>query len=163
MKIQSLPEYLKAELRKGQYCAVYAAGPREVVSKRLGDNRGCRPVLFGLTMSWTDTVTAGLDRGNYAAWSGLLFRLWLCSTVKAKILLARIDDEISQTALPMRKHWCDFGPELDVQRLERAVRGVADDVGLVNFTDAELRKKLEADHAAAKSKRVQALRRGMVF
>lgn len=163
MKVQSLPEYLKAELRKGQHCAVYAAGPDEVVSKRLGDNRGCRPMQFGITTSWTDIVTPGLNSKSYASWSGLLFRMWCSSTVKAKILLNLIDTEMDTLAVPMRKSWFDLGPELNIIRLEKAIRALADDLGIATWSDDELHKLLREKHAAEKQRRVQALRRGVVF
>ncbi len=163
MKVQSLPEYLKAELRKGQYCAVYAAGPDEVVSKRLGDNRGCRPVRFGIMSSWNDAVTPPINSASYAAWSGLLFRVWCASPGKAKMLSNLIDGEMDQTAVSMRLSWYDLGPELNIRRLEASVRALAKDFGIATWNDAELRKFLSENHEASKQRRVRELRRGAVF
>lgn len=163
MKVQSLPEYLKAELRKSQYCAVYAAGPDAVVSKRLGDNRGCRPIRFGIMSSWNDAVTPTINSASYASWSGLLFRVWCVSTGKAKMLLNLIEGEMSETSVPMRLSWYDLGPELNIQRLERSIRSLGADFGVRTWSDDELHKLLRERHAGDKEKRVQALRRGVVF
>lgn len=163
MKVSTLPEYLKAELRKGPYCAVYAAGPDEVVSKRLGDNRGCRPVRFGIMSSWNDVVTPAINSASYAAWFGLLFRVWCASPGKAKMLSNLIDGEMDQTSVSMRLSWYDLGPELDLRRLEKSVRGLASDFGIATWSDGELRKFLSENHEATKQRRVQALRRGAVF
>jgi len=163
VKVQSLPEYLKAELRKSQHCAVYAAGPDEVVSKRLGDNRGCRPVRFGIMSSWNDAVTPTINSASYASWSGLLFRVWCASQGKAKMLLNLIDGEMSETSVPMRLSWYDLGPELNVKRLEKSIRELGKDFGVLTWSDDELHKLLREKHAAEKGRRVQALRRGVVF
>jgi hypothetical protein len=163
MKVQSLPEYLKAELRKSQHCAVYAAGPEEVVAKRLGDNRGCRPVRFGIMSSWNDAVTPTINSASYASWSGLLFRVWCASTGKAKMLLNLIDGEMGETSVPMRLSWYDLGPDLNVTRLEKSIRSLAEDFGIATWNDSELHKMLREKHAAEKQRRVRELRRGMVF
>jgi hypothetical protein len=163
VKVGSLPEYLKAELRKGQYCAVYAAGPREVVSKRLGDNRGCRPVRFGIISTWNDAVTPAINSASYATWAGLLFRVWCSSTGRAKTLLNLIEGEMSDTSDAMRGSWYDLGPELNLKRLERSIRTLAEEFGIATWNDDELHKLLMEREAEAKQKRVRALRRGMVF
>lgn len=163
MKIPTLPEYLKAELRKGQYCALYAAGPIGVVAKRLGDNRGCRPIKFGITTSWTDTVTANLDAAHYAERAEVLFRVWCGSVVRAKLLKAQVEDQIESSSMPMRKGWFDLGPELDLTRLENAVRTIAREWNVHTWSDGELKSFLSANAEEAKVRKVQALRRGAIF
>lgn len=163
MKVQTLPEYLKAELRKGQYCAVWAAGPVEVVAKRIGDNRGCRPVKFGITASWNDTVTPQLNAASYATRSEMLFRLWCANTGRAKTLVSLIDGEMSLAAVPMRVGWNDLGPELNLRRFEKSIRELARDFQIWTWSDDELHKLLREKHAAEKQRRVHALRRGAVF
>lgn len=163
MKVQSLPEYLKAELRKSQHCAVWAAGPVEVVSKRLGDNQGCRPIKLGIMSSWNDAVSPGLNSATYAAKAEVLFRVWCGTSGKAKMLLNLIEGEMDTMAVPMRQRWRDLGPELNLARLEKSIRALAKDFGIWTWSDSELRKMLSDNHEEAKRNRVQALRRGAVF
>jgi hypothetical protein len=162
VKVSPLPEYLKAELRKGSYCAVYAAGPSEVVSKRLGDNRGCRPVRFGIMSSWNDAVTPTINSASYASWAGLLFRVWCSSTGRAKTLVNLIEGQMLESAVPMRLSWNDLGPELDIRRLEKSIRGLASEFAIVTWSDDELHRVLREKHASEKQRRVQALRRGVM-
>lgn len=163
MKVSAIPEYLKAELRKSQHCAVWAAGPVDVVSKRLGDNQGCRPIKFGIMSSWNDAVSPGLNSATYAAKAEVLFRVWCATQGRAKTLLNLIDGEMSETSVPMRLSWYDLGPELNVKRLEKSIRVLANEFGIATWSDDELRKMLSDNHEEAKRNRVQALRRGMAF
>lgn len=79
------------------------------------------------------------------------------------MLVNLIDGEMSETSAPMRLSWYDLGPELNVKRLEKSIRSLASDFAIHTWSDTELRKMLSATHEAEKKRRVQALRRGMVF
>lgn len=125
------------------FAALYAAGPKHPIPKRMGDNRGCRPVRLGVSQVWVDEITRKLDAGSPTHWQGMLFRVWCPSVTSAKILESLVKQDLSAGFEPMRKDWIDFGPNLDVPALERAIRRVASDHNIKTWTDAEILEHLK--------------------
>jgi hypothetical protein len=129
--------------RESAFCALYVAGPAHSVSKRIGDNMGCWPIRFGTTGAWQDEITSRLEWASPIYWQGLLFRVWCSSVTSAQVLESLVRAELEDRYDGLRKAWVDFGPNLDVQELERAIRLVAADHGIQTWNDAELVKHLE--------------------
>jgi predicted DNA-binding protein (UPF0278 family) len=61
----------------------------------------------------------------------------------AQVLESLVRAELENRYDGLRKAWVDFGPNLDVQELEKAIRLVAADHGIQTWSDAELVKHLE--------------------
>jgi hypothetical protein len=138
MTKSTLPEHLKKHMRDGGFAALYVAGPKVVVAKRLGDNRGCRPIKIGITTAWVDTISNNLDGASALYPQGVLFRLWCSNTGRAKFLEMQIGGYIAKHSDPLRKAWCDLGPDLNIVRFQKAIRQVATDHGIVTWSDGEL-------------------------
>lgn len=134
------------------FAALYVAGPKHPVSKRIGDNRGCWPIRFGVTQAWQDQITNGLDGASPLYWQGMLFRVWCATPASASVLESLIREELPREMEPLRKTWLDFGPELDVRRLEKAIRKIASDHNIRTWTDAEMVKYLQEIEAEPKAR-----------
>jgi hypothetical protein len=93
-----------------------------------------------------------LDSASPLYWQGMLFRVWCASPSAAHLLEGLVRSELPLEWEPLKKTWVDFGPELDVPRLEKAVRAVASDHNIRTWTDAELVKHLKEIEKAPQNK-----------
>lgn len=130
--------------RAPAFAALYVAGPAHPVSKRIGDNRGCWPIKFGVTQAWQDQITNMLDGSAPLYWQGMLFRVWCSTPTSAQLLESLVRSDLPDDWEPLRKAWVDFGPELDVTALEKAIRRIATDHNIRTWNDVELVKHLKS-------------------
>jgi hypothetical protein len=138
-----LPKELKRIIRG--WAALYVAGPVCVVPKRVGDNRGTRPILFGITESWVDsTISRKLDAASPHHEQRILFRVWCSSKFLAHDLGKKVEQYIKRgdDYDRLRGTWHDLGPYLDVVAFEKAIRLVARDNGIRTWNDRELHQHL---------------------
>lgn len=126
-----------------KFSALYVAGPKEIVARRIGDNRGARPIKVGVVESWKDEITRKLDAASPLWWNGVLFRVWCPSRRHADKLMRVIMEELEDHSDPLRKEWLDLGPQLNTQALESAIRLKAKDVGISTWNDVELVEHLK--------------------
>lgn len=128
---------LKRRFRLEGFAALYVAGTKDVVAKRVGDNQGSRPITLGVTKSWGDTITKHIDRHSPLWWNGVLFRIW-CESEEHADLLHRIVASYLQKYDPLRKSWFDMGPAFSPAKFEWAIRKLAEDRRIRTWNDKEL-------------------------
>lgn len=158
MKVAALPEYLKAEMRRQQFAAVYVAGPNEIIATRIGDNRGARPIRIGITTSWADGITNGMNGASSICWQGLLWRVWVQTIERAKMLESLVNGSMTDVSDPMRLSWSNMGPEFDLKKFSEAIRQAATDYNIRTWSDDELHTHLRNESNRKKDKAVRALR-----
>jgi hypothetical protein len=148
LTIPKAPAWVKEIIRKKGYCALYVAGPVEPVAKRIGANRGARPIRIGTTRAWEDTISQTLDHGSWSVKSCVLFRVWFATD----FAMDQIGDLTIQTmkehADPMRKNWFDLGPELDIAQFQISLIETAHDIGFKAWSDEGLLRHLSEEARA---------------
>lgn len=138
--MSTLATHIKRRFRLDGYAALYIAGTKEPVAKRIGDNRGAWPISLGITTAWSDTITKHIDRHSPFWWNGVLFRVWCPTEEHAKMLQRLVSGYMQKhkDADPLRKSWFDLGPAFDVKKFERAIRLLAKDHRIQTWSDGEL-------------------------
>jgi hypothetical protein len=98
-----------------------------------------------------------LEFGSPLHWTGVLFRVWCPNLTSAQLLESLVRTDLDDRYDPLRKAWVDFGPELNVKELEKAVRFVAAEHNIPTWSDAELVKHLEniSNEAVKKVSRIR--------
>lgn len=159
------PQFLRL-FRADDYTALYVAGPLEIVPRRMGDNRGGRPVRIGVTASLDDTVTPIADGWSPFWECRIHFRLWTRGDVFAKRILAAVQEIGAARGEGARKSWIDFGPDYDPSLFEMELHGIAADLSIKAWDDhalmAHLQDRLEQEVAAVREMVAAKPRRSMV-
>lgn len=142
----ALAPHIKRRFRLEGFAALYIAGTKEPVAKRIGDNRGAWPISLGITTAYSDTITKHIDRHSPFWWNGVLFRVWCPNEEQAKILQRLVSSYMQKhkDADPLRKSWFDLGPAFEPKKFERAIRLLAKDHRITTWNDQELHDHLVA-------------------
>lgn len=149
------PDQKPQERQKG-FAALCVCGPTGVVPKRMGDNYGCRPIAFSVSQSWVDQISRKLDSASPTFSQKVLFRVWCEKSIYANTLQGLVLRAIPSDLL--KGNYWDFGPELDLRRLENAIRTIALDNGMRTWNDREMVAHLQsiADEIERKKKDARA-------
>lgn len=135
-------EAVLREFREGDYAAVYVAGPAEIVPKRMGDNRGSRPIRIGITRHMSDEVVRKMDDASPFYEQRLLIRLWVRGSAKAKRLETLIRERLGEVAEHLRKSYHDMGSDFDVAYFELELRFLAEAEGIETHDDDSMMRDL---------------------
>lgn len=140
VRVPKMSPVMQSEFKRRGFTGLYIAGPDRVVPRYLGDNRGSRPIRFGITGNWEDTVTNTLDTGQWSCWAGVLFRVWCADRDAALRLEGAIEMYVADRydAEPMRKKWLDLGPDLDLNMFALDIRSVGERIAGRAWSDADL-------------------------
>lgn len=141
-KKRHIDEAVLREYRDGDYAAIYVAGPGEVVPKRMGDNRGARPIRIGITKHMTDEVVRKMDDASPTFEQRILIRLWVRGHAKAKRLEALIRERLGEIGEHLRKSYTDMGPDFDVAYFELELRYLAEAEGIETYDDETMMRDL---------------------
>ena len=133
----AIDEHVREVFRRQAFTAVYVAGPSEIVPKRIGDNRGSRPIKIGHTGALRDTISDVLDGAAPFVSQRVLFRVWVEGKANAKNLEAylRARCEGFSSVNKLRKAWIDMGPDFDETMFELEVRAAAEVIGVKCWND----------------------------
>ena len=137
-----IDEAVLREYRAGDYAAIYVAGPGEVVPKRMGDNRGARPIRIGITRHMSDEVVRKMDDASPTYEQRVLIRLWIRGHEKAKRLETLIRARLGDISEHLRKSYHDMGPEFDPAWFELELRYLAEAEGIETMDDDSMMRDL---------------------
>ena len=128
-----IDSWIKSEITRKGFAALYFAGPTEVVFRGPGDNCGHRPIRTGIITAYADTMSKVLDWASWHCPQRVLFRTWCESWDSAKALEGFVLMSLPEGKL--RKAYVSFPFDLDVRELEKAVHLLASDCGLKSWSD----------------------------
>lgn len=129
---KAIDEAVVREFRAVDFCAVYVAGPTDVVARKIGDNMGGRPIRVGLTRSMQDTITANLDGASPYWEQRMLFRVWVIGHSAAKRLESIVLEALQTDNDRLRKSYYEMGAEFDAAFFEMEIHQLA----MVNAIEA---------------------------
>lgn len=135
--------HMKYIFREMEPAALYVAGPIELVPRRMGDNRGGRPLRLGVTKQWLDQITPQIDKGGYICKMCVHFRVWSHSEKHISLLIEALMKMWSGTYDNLRHPWIDAGPEYTPEMLERAIIATRTDIGFDVWSEPEFEELIQ--------------------
>lgn len=123
---KDIDDAVMREFRAADFCALYVAGPIDLVPRKMGDNRGGRPIKIGLTRSMQDTISANMDGASPYWEQRMLFRVWVEGHATARRLESLVLDALVNGAEErLRKSYHEMGAEFDTAFFEMEVHNIA--------------------------------------
>lgn len=136
-----LPPHLLHIHRQWGCAALCVSGTREVIPRKLGDNRGGRPIKLHISQNWDDTITPVLNGASPYHWQGLLYRVWFEGRPWARKMeemvldiLEHDDFEVDQNERLRMAH-IDIGPDHDPKKIYDLIRFKSAIEGIAAWTD----------------------------
>jgi hypothetical protein len=147
-----LPPHLFNLHRQLGFAALCITGTMELVPRKIGDNRGGRPIKLHISQSWEDTVTPGLSGSHPYHWHGLLYRIWTEGRPYAARLAQQVVEQVAideEGMERLRSSFFDIGPDRD----PKWVYDTAEFLAAINHVrvwknDAEYLAELNLRHKA---------------
>lgn len=138
MSKKAIDDAVRRVFRRHEYCAVYVAGPNDVVPRKMGDNRGGRPIKLGITRALEDTISSHLDGASAYYEQRVLFRVWVKSFPIARRLEGLVIEALGVNAEGLRKAFWDMGPEFQREFFEMEIHTIAQCNGIETWDDDSL-------------------------
>lgn len=138
MKKKDLDDAVRRVFRRHEFCAVYVAGPSEVVPRKMGDNRGGRPIKLGITRALEDTISSHLDGASAYYEQRVLFRVWVQSFPVARKLEGLVIQALGVNAEGLRKAFWDMGADFQLEFFEMEIHTIAQCNGIKTWDDDSL-------------------------
>lgn len=142
INVPDMPSHLtegRNEWRRMNWTSFYVGATSRVVARRIGDNRGARMIRFGLSANFKDTVSNTLQTGGWACPQYVVHRVWLKGQLHGGAVETAVRKACDGEWDWERAHlqWWAAPPDLDLDHLMMAIRGVAYDVGVQPYFDNE--------------------------
>jgi hypothetical protein len=145
--INKMPRQLKASFKELGMNNLFIVGASQSVPNGFDYPFGVRPILAGISASWTDKDGPIADAYSPLDPKVLYFRVWLESQQDAKRLLMEFPRLMAKLGTSLRGNWYDLNRDVDLVQLRKELCDFAQDCGLKTYTDEKVIEMIEEEIA----------------